>query len=792
MYLTKQSVCLMVSIILCLPVPAGAEKNMDDISIVVKAEEYSIRHNSDGQHIHMDGYDSLKTPGKPMLPARQYNILLPPGAMVDSISVLPLETEEMPDRVNIVPVPPIIPLDRTCSADYLLKTAQMIWQETVNSTYGNDTPYPECCALLTGKGSLRKYRNASVLFCPFRYYPQTKRLELIRSAKITVHYLTPSHDSEAWKHTRTLNGDALADRQAKELFVNYDIMKSMYQRAGFRNRTDDRIVDYLIITSRELSDTIAESDFIPWKQSLGYNVEIFHMEDPEIQSRPGRDLAEQIRNFLKLYYGSWNIQFVLLVGDYVTVPMRYCYPNPNNHVNTAGDPGGNGGDVPTDYYYADLSDPDTDSWDKDDDGFYGEYGEDEPDFLPEVYVGRIPTDDPARITYTLNKLTAYEQDTGAWKNSALHGGAFWYLTNEDRNGRAAYDGACCLNEIEIHLLDGWTVTHFSEQEGLEKSIYPWPPLTETAFAGAWKSGSYGLVNWGAHGWSDGAARKFWDWDDGDNVPESNVSGEIVWPRFIRNASQLDDDYLCIFFAISCVIGYPEPNHWGNFGIDLLTKPSWGAGAGVVGASRVAYGSSGWPENPGGSESVCYEFNRLLLAGSNGPERVGEALYNAKYYCNAHYAADHFSEYWTMVNFNLFGDPAMVREGTYPEPTPTPAPTCGPLGVSLWMPAQLFEPGDPFACSVFCCNPSHTIYSDVPLFVILDVYGEYFCAPGFTEMDYYTISLEPGLAEMVILSEFPWPDDAGSATGLTWYAGMTNPEFTALFGEFDTWIFSFQN
>ncbi len=98
--------------------------------------------------------------------------------------------------------------------------------------------------------------------------------------------------------------------------------------------------------------------------------------------------------------------------------MRYCYPDPTNHRFDIFD--WTSGEVPTDYYYADLSSSDADSWDLDGDGYYGEYEQDNPDFFPEVYVGRIPSNIQSRITYTLDKIVTFEQDTGEWKNNALN------------------------------------------------------------------------------------------------------------------------------------------------------------------------------------------------------------------------------------------------------------------------------------------------------------------------------------------------------------------------------------
>jgi len=422
----------------------------------------------------------------------------------------------------------------------------------------------------------------------------------------------------------------------------------------------------------DLYNTITSSSFISWKNMVGYNIRIVNITDSEITSQPGQDLAEQIRNFLREYYIEWSIEYVLIVGDYETVPMRYCYPDPSNHQNTAGTPGGAGGEIPTDYYYADLSDSDADSWDFDGDGYYGEYVQDKPDFLPEVYVGRIPINDPSRILYTLEKTVAFEQDTGDWKQHALHASAFFYFTDELGSGVPAMDGATCCAYIENDFMNGWTVSRYSEQAGLEKSIYPWNPLSEAAFTSDWRTGQYSIVNWGAHGWSDLIARKVWSWDDGDGIPEAN---EIDWPTLLSTSSSLDDDYLSIVTAISCYVGYPESNSWGNMGIDLLTKPSYGASVGVISSARTPYGTSDWPSNPGASYSIIYEFNRLLI---NNSEKVGEAFFNSKYYCNVNYNWYGWVEYNDLYTFNLYGDPSLTREGINIEGKPNkPSTPVGP-------------------------------------------------------------------------------------------------------------------
>ena len=424
--------------------------------------------------------------------------------------------------------------------------------------------------------------------------------------------------------------------------------------------------DYIIITTESLNNAITSSTFLGWKALIGYNVKIVNITDNEIASQAGEDLPEKIRNFLRSYYQNWGINYVLIVGNHATIPMRYCYPDPTNHRFDIFD--WTSGEVPTDYYYADLSSSDSDSWDLDGDGYYGEYGQDLPDFFPEVYVGRIPINVKSRITYTLDKIVTFEQDTGDWKENVLHAGAFFYFTNEDHSGNPAYDGATLSHYIEKDIMAGWTISHYSEQAGLEISDYNWPALSESAFINDWRNGQYSVINWQGHGWTNRVARKVWSSDDGDGVPEWD---EISWLDFINMNSNLDDDYPSVVTAESCYVGCPEPAAGGNLGIDLLTDPSMGASIGVIASSRSPYGSLDWPNNPGGSDSIIYEFNRFMI---NDSKNVGEAFYDSKYFCNYNYGWDHYAEYIDMFAFNLFGEPSLAIEGISLENLPPDKPT----------------------------------------------------------------------------------------------------------------------
>jgi hypothetical protein len=126
------------------------------------------------------------------------------------------------------------------------------------------------------------------------------------------------------------------------------------------------------------------------------------------------------------------------------------------------------------------------------------------------------------------------------------------------------------------------------------------------------------------------------------------------------------------------------------------------------------------------------------------------------------------------------------------PTATPEIPCDELGVTLSMPDTFFHGGDLFFLDAYVCNDRDTQYA-VPLFVILDVYGQLFFAPSFSEFDNYDIILPPNDQILqTVLPAFYWPHGAGEAQNIHFHAAMTNQEITDLFGEMDSVTFGWTN
>jgi hypothetical protein len=158
---------------------------------------------------------------------------------------------------------------------------------------------------------------------------------------------------------------------------------------------------------------------------------------------------------------------------------------------------------------------------------------------------------------------------------------------------------------------------------------------------------------------------YWAWDDGDSVPESSMH-EISNTTFVSGSVvDLDTDHPSILFALSCNVGYPEPNTEGRLGIGLLSNPTFGAAVAVFAASRPAAATSDFITDPGGVQAIGYYFNHFMINGPDGPEKLGAAVYDGKFYSNHNFGWDHVYEHRNMFDYNLYGDPTMLQAGVTP-------------------------------------------------------------------------------------------------------------------------------
>ncbi len=228
-------------------------------------------------------------------------------------------------------------------------------------------------------------------------------------------------------------------------------------------------IEMLIITPNNpefINETDSLANLAKWKNKKGVKTVIlsnFSLYD-------GRDDAERIRNMIKSYYAKENIQWVLLIGDTDILPVRMVY-NPDVLRFGEGKTETISGEYykPTDFYYADLSG----TWDSDEDGNWGEspedneYGLDEIDWTPDVYVGRFPASSVEELEIMVNKTLKYETnpESGDWMNRMLLAGGVSSYSISGLSGSGEYESTLTSYIIQNYANSVVNYTHLVKEEG---------------------------------------------------------------------------------------------------------------------------------------------------------------------------------------------------------------------------------------------------------------------------------------------------------------------------------------
>ncbi len=531
------------------------------IHVNLPAGTYEIENTEYGDEISIENFGRLLVPGKPNLPSKIFSIAIPPGAEVAGVSIKTLDGVILPGNYNVPPVslPRVVGEENPA----VYKEEQKTYAKNFNTVYSSDEPYPSSNVEFVRTAGFRKYNLVDVRVNPFTYFPLSGQLMYYPEIDIFVSYKFPEGYS-----TDDIMVDDLQDmeKRAERIILNYDQAKAWYPSGPLGRDT----YDYVIITLDSLTSSV--TSLVNWEESKGKSVNV--VTTSWIDSNyAGYDLAEKIRNFLRDKYpaNEWGIEDVCLVGHYDDVPMRRCEQNTGY------------GKPETDYYYAELSLPDSQSWDADGDHKYGE-DSDPIDFYAEVNVGRIPWSSSSTVSSICEKSVAYEQnsDPAFKKNILLLGAFFWSDT----------DNAVLMEEkVDQSWMSDWTMTRMYEQG---YSTYPSDyNLDYNTVKSVWSAGSYAFVNWAGHGSPTSCHVMY---SKGSAFVDSNT------------CPYLNDNYPAIIFADACS---NSDTDYLNIGQAMLKQGA----VGFLGATKVAYGLHNWNDPYDGSgQSMDYFFTTKVTSG----------------------------------------------------------------------------------------------------------------------------------------------------------------------------------
>lgn len=598
-------------------------------------------------------------PGHPRLPVFTYIFALPPGTKPVKVDIQASRIP-VPGQFLVEHTPPALPmLDDGKVIDGILSR----FRDTRRRVYSGEIGLSRDLGRFT-HFERREYSLVTVNLSPFYFNPVKKELSVATDFTVVIDF-EPVGSERAEFIQRFMDKGTL-DAEVPGFIHNKTQARDWY-KPHQRLLAAPRM---LILTTEALQTSVA--DYVTWRQSSGFEVSVVTVEDV-VSSDTGPNTPAIIRAWLR--ENAANYDYLFIIGNNGAIPMQTL-----TSYNNGDDPFNDPLYSPhfSDIYYSDLSRPDSQSWDSDDDGLYGEtydyYGTggemDQPDMEGELAVGRINSFSAVDVEGILNRIRQFEEAAADYKkNSVLTGGPYHYWTPTDM-----MDGADFTEYLlDSELLEKSFSTTLYEKEGSGISLHECDiPVTRDNLVSTLSATDAGIFVEAFHGWHDGFSRKVW-YDDGDNVAEDN---EYSWLAGLNNPDVplLNTEKFNTAYLLSCLCAKPEVSN--NFALELLKNTS----VGVVAYTRVCWGSDDHVWQGPGTNSGSYELfwdDLRLFTGED--YTLGEAVKEALAHCGRE-GTD-----WERMNAYghvLSGDPALKHLGWQSTGVTEPVKPINPISLTV--------------------------------------------------------------------------------------------------------------
>ncbi len=401
-------------------------------------------------------------------------------------------------------------------------------------------------------------------------------------------------------------------------------------KKSYQNKSLSTSAEYLIITNQALKESFEK--LVAYKNETGITTIIKLIEDI-LPTQTGRDDAEKLREYLKEFYADGG-QYLLLGGDETILPIRYTYHN------LAFDTISLENQQVCDLYFADL----TGNWNADNDMVWGEKYSDSADLTPELFVGRLPFNQPFEVNQYIEKLIQYETNQKQVDLSYLEK-TFFFCSDQMRDyGTNGQHGLISEAFPDYFFIDTTNGVEFSSGNALNPTNPSSQELEPILSEG------FGIINILAHGSSmtfEVRTSDYNEWPKSYFTTDTNLIGSGI----ISNLE--DNNKISLYISLGCDNGafdkdQPPFNHLNpNMAQTLLAQKNSGA-VGFVANTRW-----GWVST---SHLLQKRFIEYLFANENQPAVL--SLYQMK---------DDFYYYRDLIyGINYFGDPTMVIYTKKPE------------------------------------------------------------------------------------------------------------------------------
>lgn len=392
----------------------------------------------------------------------------------------------------------------------------------------------------------------------------------------------------------------------------------------------------------------------------------------------GNDLPEQIKKGIASYKETYDVRWVMLVGDSDKFPVRYIcrdVPHPKGY-------------QPCDLYYADLfkADGSFENWDGNNNGLYAQLeisaidnNIDKVDWRPDVALTRVPASTATEVDNYVEKVVHYEAQTfdAPWFKKVLLVTGDWGNADE------------LSDYIANNLLTGFSVIkHY------HSTVWPLFPIDNNDIAGSMDkraqpmtnhiNNGVGFINYIGHGsWNDFAGvydkRHLNGLNNFDKLPvvftTGCSTGEFApsppWQDFYDDQGKFHAKHAPGPDEIVPKPAPIQPGQGASHNCDLEARPEdWLV---YRKAGAIAYIGSAGTANPGGfTDKLNRDFYNAF---QNGDRTLGDIWMATltQYIDNYGYFDQngntigkddwHRNAVWNaLVRFHCFGDPSLQVGG----------------------------------------------------------------------------------------------------------------------------------
>ncbi len=354
------------------------KSNANTIEVFQRFSTPEIKDNNEFLNIHLKETNSfIMNAGEPILPIYLKTIELPLGTRIKEIRCTYSEVEEIHISKKVIPASKPLPWNNKKD------TIQIEKNENI---YNSNALFPESWYLYKLAGGLNRNNEHTTFLTiqmnPVKYNPIKDNLQFVSFIKLEISYEEP------------LEPLVFAD-EYDLMIITYDWYKPFLNRLVDHKESHD--IKTKLVTLKDI-----------------YNSVYFPVN--------GKDNPEKIKYFIKDAVENWGVTYVMLVGNFRKMPIRYT--------NLETDAGGLYEELQfaSDLYYADIYDSEGNfsSWDTDDDGIYGEWPdnglrEDIVDLSPDVHVGRLACMFGFEVRTLVKKIIDYEENANdsEWFNTMI-------------------------------------------------------------------------------------------------------------------------------------------------------------------------------------------------------------------------------------------------------------------------------------------------------------------------------------------------------------------------------------